>query len=365
MRPSKLFALLISLNFLITPMPLLACAIARPTTADGKVSNPFNVNVEQAIIIWDEKTKTEHFIRSAEFSGEGKDLGFLVPTPSVPELSETSNEFSFLRDFTKAERIEKRVFAGFDFTPLSSSFLGGETATTSAPMTAAKSAVRVLDKKTVGGYDAVVLEADSAAALGVWLKKHNYASTPELTDWLANYIKAHWKITAFKVANNEGERSALLSAVRMSFKTDKPFYPYREPKTETPAEKKSRVLWVWFVGAQRMNATIGESGNWPAVMDWSNSITTEQRQQIASNYKLPVEQIPDRLTEFIDTSSPRPATDELYFLPAADQSIVKPPPIVDEDSWQFPLPLDLIAVVFLLAPTIYFWRKRARRRLAQ
>lgn len=99
----------------------------------------------------------------------------------------------------------------------------------------------------------------------------------------------------------------------MSFKTDKPFYPYREPKTETPAEKKSRVLWVWFVGAQRMNATIGERSKWPAVMNWSNTITTEQRQQIASNYKLPVEQIPDRLTEFIDESSPRPATDELYF----------------------------------------------------
>ena len=231
-------------------------------------------------------------------------------------------------------------------------------------MATAKSAVRVLDKKTVGGYDAVVLEADSAAALSDWLKKNNYASTLELTDWLANYIKAHWKITAFKVANNEGERSALLGAVRMSFKTDKPFYPYREPKTETPAEKSSRILWVWFVGAQRMNATIGESGNWPAKMDWSNTITLEQRQQIASSYKLSVEQIPNRLTEFIDQSSPRPATDELYFLPTADQSIVKPPPIVDEDSWQFPLPLDLIAVVFLLALTIYFWRKRARRRLA-
>ena len=188
----NLLVLILSLNFLTSPIQLLACVIPPQYGADGKTGNSFSVNVEQAVIIWDEKTKTEHFIRSAEFSGEGKDLGFLVPTPSVPELSETSNEFSFLRDFTKAERIEKRVFNGFDFTPLSSLFLGGETATTSAPMTTTqRSAVRVLDKKTVGGYDAVVLEADSAAALGVWLKKNNYASTPELPDWLANYIKAH------------------------------------------------------------------------------------------------------------------------------------------------------------------------------
>ncbi len=364
----KLLALILSLNFLTTPMQLLACAIATPTTADGKVRNPFNVDVEQAVIIWDEKSKTEHFIRSAEFSGEGKDLGFLVPTPSVPELSETSNEFSYLRDYTKAERIKKRVFDGFDFTPLTSSFLFGSsdgtpTASTDATGSAPRSAVRVLDKKTVGGYDAVVLEADSAAALGAWLKKHNYASTPELTDWLANYIKAHWKITAFKINNDEGTRSTSLGAVRMSFKTDKPFYPYREPKMETPAEKQSRILWVWFVGNQRMKATIGEGGNWPAKMDWSKTISAEQRQQIASSYKLSVEQIPNRLTEFIDESSPRPATDELYFSATADQSIVKPAPIVDEDNWQLPMPLDVLALL-ILTPFVWNFFRRRKQKMA-
>lgn len=150
----------------------------------------------------------------------------------------------------------------------------------------------------------------------------------------------------------------------MSFKTDKPFYPYREPKTETLAERRARTLWVWFVGNQRMSATIGDGSatKWQAKMDWSNLLTAEQRQQIATNYKLPVEQIPVRLTEFIDQAAPRPATDELYFAATTDQSVVIPPPIIDEDRWQFPLPLDLILLLLLIPATVFFWRKRNRNK---
>ncbi len=375
-RLSAVF-ILISLQIFPLHLTAFACAIPLQYTADGKLKNSFQVNVERAVIIWDEKTQTEHFIRSAEFSGEGKDLGFLVPTPSAPQLSETSNEFSFLMDITKAEHIKKRVFDGFDFMPLSFLLLplgNDSVATTSTSMdratphpsaAAMEPIVRVLDKKTVAGYDAVVLEADTTAVLEAWLKKNNYASSPELIEWLGKYIQAHWKITAFKVTNNLDARTATLGAVRMSFKTDKPFYPYREPKTETPAERRARALWVWLVGKQRMSATIGDGSatKWQAEMDWSNMLTAEQRQQIATNYKLPVEQIPVRLTEFIDQASPRPATDELYFAATADQSVVIPPPIIDEDKWQFPLPLDLVLLLLFIATTIFFWRKRNSNKL--
>ena len=66
--------------------PTLACCPAPPS---GKPV----VNADQTvIIIWDAASKTEHFIRQASFKSEADDFGFLVPTPSEPELMESGNE---------------------------------------------------------------------------------------------------------------------------------------------------------------------------------------------------------------------------------------------------------------------------------
>jgi hypothetical protein len=43
---------------------------------------------EDALIVWDPGKGMEHFIRRARFDTTAKDFGFLVPTPSKPELAE-------------------------------------------------------------------------------------------------------------------------------------------------------------------------------------------------------------------------------------------------------------------------------------
>ncbi|MFO0618419.1 MAG: hypothetical protein U0414_37845 [Polyangiaceae bacterium] len=48
-------------------------ALAAPRGAEVAIAN------EEAGIVWDAKTKTEHFIRTARFVSS---FGFLVPTPS-------------------------------------------------------------------------------------------------------------------------------------------------------------------------------------------------------------------------------------------------------------------------------------------
>jgi hypothetical protein len=51
------------------------------------------VNADQTVIIvWDAASKTEHFIRQASFKSDAEDFGFLVPTPSQPELEEAGND---------------------------------------------------------------------------------------------------------------------------------------------------------------------------------------------------------------------------------------------------------------------------------
>ena len=61
------------------------CPVAHPQTPV--------VNADQTVIlIWDPQTQTEHFVRRASFEASGDDFGFIVPSPSRPELAESGND---------------------------------------------------------------------------------------------------------------------------------------------------------------------------------------------------------------------------------------------------------------------------------
>ena len=64
------------------PEPVRACAPAPPAGVD------VTILAEEALIIWDEVAKRQHFIRRADFQTDADALGFIVPTPSMPELAE-------------------------------------------------------------------------------------------------------------------------------------------------------------------------------------------------------------------------------------------------------------------------------------
>lgn len=164
-----------------------ACAPAYPPGAAVRIAD------ESAIIVWDQASRIEHFIRRATFASDTPDFGFLVPTPSKPELAE-------------------------------------------AP-------------------DSVFQQLE-----------------PALEEWLAPYVAKRWLLTAIKIAGAAGSKAIATSAVCMSFKAERPFYPYREPaeQRETmPASLKAGVapdvsndrrLRVFFVSDARMDGAVGEGG---------------------------------------------------------------------------------------------------------
>jgi hypothetical protein len=86
MNPLRLCAvsLLLALTAVLCwrPPSVRACAVASPH------NTPVAIADESAIIIWDEQSQTEHFIRRASFTTGAKDFGFLVPTPTLPSLAE-------------------------------------------------------------------------------------------------------------------------------------------------------------------------------------------------------------------------------------------------------------------------------------
>jgi hypothetical protein len=351
------------------PLLAAACCLAVPGDTSGcaviersaRPEDSVRIAEESAIIVWDAASKTQHFIRRATFDTRAPHFGFLVPTPMQPALAEA--DYAAFGSLEQA--IRPRVVTrsgGVSFLPVCCWFQSLFLMSASLDDGAAPNAVRVLDSQRVGGLDAVVLEADDAEALNRWLKERGYPSDPELVSWLGPYVSARWKITAFKIAHDQQAGPQVqTSAVRMSFQTDKPFFPYREPKEK--ANPRPRLLRVFFVGAARAIGKRG-SANWSAQVPWADRLEGEPRDQLIAQTGVPAEHIPTGawLTTFEDTSSPRPGSDEVFFDTAPEQAAVRPPDIVHTGNpiW---LPIDAILLVAGLA-AIVAWQVAVHRRRA-
>jgi hypothetical protein len=316
--------------------PVPACCPAPPS---GKPV----VNADQTVIIlWDTATKTEHFIRRASFKAEADHFGFLVPTPSQPELSESGDAaFPALQKLTEPEvkrmpRPSAPIACGCAMAPPA-----GESA--------AGLAVRVLQEKDVAGFKAVVLEADSADELVKWLKNNGYAFSPAVQAWAKPYVEGGWKITALKVAKpKEGEenKSVTAAALRLSFKTVRPLFPYREPDPTGPAKT--------FIADSRYQGELTREDAWAGQVAWAGKINAENRKKVLELLKLPENTGPANwwLTEFEDDWPYRIAPADVYFSRSDNQRDVRRPPIIEYVSspWPADAMVYALAVVMMVPP---------------
>ena len=308
-----------------SPPPARGCAPAPPKGGHVDVAS------ETAIIVWDEATKTQHFVRTASFATTSAEFGFLVPTPTVPELSEaTADGFGTLSRVTAPRTVVEYRDPEFGCGMK-------RNVTMVAGAAAPDAAVQVLARQRVGAFDAAVLKADDPKALREWLLTNGYDARPELEGWLNVYTANKWVVTAFKVAADvkpaAGGAAPLSidgSVVRMSFQTDTPFFPYREPADQR-ATARPRSLRVYVLADARFDGRLGDgSAGWPGRAVWADRIDAGTFAVVAKAGKLP-DGLAGRdwwLTEFEDESSPRPGTDEVYFVRSPDQSTLERPPHV-------------------------------------
>ncbi|MSR80999.1 MAG: DUF2330 domain-containing protein, partial [Gemmataceae bacterium] len=261
----------------------------------GRNGVPVGIGEETAILIWDAETKTEHFIRRAKFVTESKNLGFLVPTPTKPDLVDVGDAaFHELYRFTTPPP---------PVPPDRSTDAGGKPPKSNRVL----ESVRVLEQKKVGDYDATILAADDAKSLTEWLKKNDYPSSPEIADWLTPYLKDKWILTAYKIstqAKGVPDASGFHgSTIRMSFKADKPFYPYREPKNAGESAPSNRLLRVYFLSQEPHDATLVDA-RWTQAIPFAGRLTAMVEEALLRQLKLParLHSNPLFLTEFEDTT---------------------------------------------------------------
>jgi hypothetical protein len=328
-----------------------ACAPAPPPGVPA-------VNADQTVLIlWDPATKTEHFIRQASFKTAGDDLGFLVPTPTQPDLQEVGDGAFPLLGTLTAPEVRREWHLPCPFA----------CGTCEAPYgLAAGSAsfVHVLEEKRVAGFNAVVLESNSSTALVGWLEGHGYAYSPELAAWARPYLEAGWKITALKVAKAAADKDrpgVAASALRLSFRTDRPLFPYREPDPSGPAGAlgvKDRLLRIYFIAEARYEGGLTRETPWTGKAVWAGKVPTRDCRQLLDVLRLPAATGPKEwyLTEFEDHWPYRAAPADLYFHRSADQGPLRRPPVVAHVAPPFPGDVTLWALAAMLAAPVVLRR---------
>lgn len=197
-------------------------------------------------------------------------------------------------------------------------------------------AVAVLAEKRVAGFDAQVLEATSAEALVQWLQEHGYAFSPEVEAWAEPYVRDGWKITALKVAKDAARKddpNFQASALRISFQTDRPLFPYREPDPTESAKDlnvRQRLLRIFFIADSRYRGELTPESPWTGRVAWSDKMNSADRTKLLEQLKLPETTGPAEywLTEFEDYWPYRAAPADVFFALDADQSIQHRDPII-------------------------------------
>ena len=316
----------IVISFLISSA--YPCAPAPPKNHDIVISE------EEALIIWD--GKMEHFLRRGAFQSDADDFGFLVPSPTKPQLKEVSDGILHkLADTTKAKRVIEEYWT-FNFVPLVLYYFASST------YDGAPEKSILVEQIKVAGMDAAILKTEDSDALKKWLVQNNYPFEAELKDWAEHYIQKNWYITAFKI-DKEGSPAVNIASrlIHMQFATTRPFFPYKEPVSSS---SKPRTLRIFMLSKQPPSPQIGDGE-----MQWPGSVVYSKAGDYTSIFEnTPLVSLVDKgdwLSELEDFSSPRPGTDDLWLDGNANPKTIVREPIVIRSKNIIPLPLDVLLVL--------------------
>jgi len=318
------FALLVVASFALRRTSARACGLA------AGVRDRVEIDHEGALIVWDQKRHLEHFVRSATFHTTAKSFGFLVPTPTRPTLADADSQaFQALLDITLPAVEEKwrfnPLFVGFTERWLTG-ILPAYSVGAGRPQK-----VMVVEQAYVAGLDATVLSASDTSAVSDWLTARGFDVRPALRRWLDVYVAKGWHITAFRYDKSTSLTDTVTSrALRITFSTEQPVYPYLEPADAE--DRQGRRLDLFVIAGGRVDGVLSDDGLRPwnarptfAALVWRPESRRED--PVAVSWRklaaaLPGVELPERpwLSELDDRSTKRPETDVIF---QASDSVVE------------------------------------------
>lgn len=206
---TRKFALLLAGStlglLLASPTPARACPCLGFVDTDAS-----EVGQSAMVIVEDDAL---HYILQLEVEGNSKEIGWLIPTPAVPDAPELT-ESTFFTAFNS--RTEPHLIA----------CSGGGGCGSDELTNLRQGAGVVIDEGRIGALEYAVLSGDGTD-LGTWLTERNYPVGTEVQATIDRYVADGWSFVAMRIADDTmgSERTAIGPVhVRIPY-TGEPVFP--------------------------------------------------------------------------------------------------------------------------------------------
>jgi hypothetical protein len=271
-----------------------------------------SLSYERALIVYDQEKRREHFVREVVFRDAQEPFGFVVPTPSRPEVAGMKSPFDAL----------EQAFPFDDTLGLVAGSRGGG-------VPRAAGAVRVLEQKRVGSFTSFVLAADDGGALAKWLDQNGLVTTKETEPWLARYVRLGFFFVAMRYEPPRATPGTTprtgAETVRLSFDTPVAYYPYFEPDAPSGAAPvASRMLELWYASQRRgvpvSARNAGGTVTWVRPMEAGRQFSTTADPLLRRGFGPAHELLPKPplvIQRFIDQKRTRAGFGDILFVPDA------------------------------------------------
>jgi hypothetical protein len=301
---------------------------------------PF-LNVEQALVIWDSETHVEHLIRELRFQNTKTNFGYIVPTPTKPEVSKVeSSPFVALRAGLPFETFDLGSY-GKGLNPLDGMGMGGGSAAGDPPPKIEP--VEVIQQLPLKSFTAFVVAARDTGALTKWLADNKMTVAADMEPVIARYVLLGFHFVVLRFDASDKPFSS--ETVRITFGANAPYYPYVEPTRSNPSLWMRRLA-VWYAAREpRLPITLRDG---VAVRPWrAGARYTPTRELVASTLGTLGELLPTGKTVSVQTFEDRKLTragfSDVVLVPETaqpedkvdrrdiaawlDPSLVPPPPV--------------------------------------
>lgn len=255
---------------------------------------------QKAIIFYEDNTET--LILKSGFKGNSRDLAWIIPTPTRPEVTKASEKLFMNVDIlTRPQYDNKRIVPSIG--TLESSV--------------AESGVRVIESKQVDYYDVTVLIATNSQDLVNWFQDNGYTYPEEYSYVLNHYIEKGWYFTTIKVSPEAQGATEVLqdfkeghaTPIKMKFLSDKIIYPLKMSSVSFPPNIREatdepigaiRVIYNKFYTKTALNTWQGDARYNPSTTYTDDFIDT-QPGGAKYNYQLYSEYLPLTLYVIADS----------------------------------------------------------------
>src|SRR5262249_9168828 len=161
------------------------------------------------------------------------------------------------------------------------------------------------------------------------------------------------------------KKNVSASALRLSFKTDRPLFPYREPDYKRAAEDLgavNRLLRIYFIAEARYRGELTDQVSWTGAVAWANRLRPEDRRKTLELLNLPERTGPAEwwLTEYEDNWPYRVAPADVYFAREPTQLPVKREPIIQYVASPWPTDATTYVIAALVLPPLVRWLGKGR-----